>query len=220
MSYAGRLVAMSRGVVPLVAPHTAHEIVREVQVETAARPAMRTSPVTTAAHREPTRSSSSVAATTEVTPARERTEHTIVERVREVAAPSQPASPPPSVTRAGEPVTEVERIVLPATPAPWLAEDSSAPDPLVASADTDALRELMRSVRQWTASPPTMIETSPPPAQAPVAPAPLSPEPVQVSIGNVVVTVEDSPAASPRGRSPSPARSLGDRLARNHIRGT
>lgn len=224
MSYAHRLVAMSRGAVPLVAPRTGdgQSTLHEEQVETEA-PAVSSSPATATAPRSPTPPSASAAADEEAAPVRERIEHTITERIREIVTLARPASPSPSVPRVAEPVTEVERIVLPAAPAPWLAEDPAAADPLMASADTLALRELMRSVRQWTASPPTIVETAAPPTPAPaaaqVASFPAPAEPIQVSIGNVVISVEDAPAASARGRYPSPPRTLGDRLARHHIRG-
>jgi hypothetical protein len=79
----------------------------------------------------------------------------------------------------------------------------------------------MQRVRQWTTSAPTVIEAAKPstPVEAPTPSAP-APEPTHVSIGNVVITVEDAPAARPRGeRTPSPARTTTDRMARNHIRG-
>jgi hypothetical protein len=116
-----------------------------------------------------------------------------------------------------------ERVALPPA-ARWLEEDRSAADPLVGSAETDALRDLMQQVRRWTSSAPTVIEPSAPsdqaapsPAVTPVAPAP---EPSHVSIGNVTITVEDAPAPTPRGgRVSSPARTTSDRMARHHIRG-
>lgn len=222
MSYAGRLVAMSRGEVPRVAPMSGAESepVREEHVEAVSSPPPATA---TAAARELPDRHTPVASI--ATPERERASeiHTHVDRTREiVTAPANPQTPPPIELHVHEVSPVAERVVLPAPP-PWLAEDPTASDPLVATAETDELRELMRSVRQWTASAPTIIETQAPPAQAQARPAieaPPAAEPVQVSIGNIVVTVEDAPASTQRGPSPSPARSIGDRLARNYIRGT
>ncbi|MEO8845427.1 MAG: hypothetical protein ABI591_34045 [Kofleriaceae bacterium] len=131
--------------------------------------------------------------------------HTIVEM-----APPPPRALPDAAPR---PVT-----IPPTTQ--WLEEDRSTPDPLVATAETDALRDLMRSVRQWTSSAPTIIESPKPAAPVATDPVQSAPEPTHVSIGNVVITVEDAPVAHARGgRAAPPARTTTDRLARNHIRG-
>jgi hypothetical protein len=217
MSYARTIVAMSRGALAPGGVEAAYEdhIEEEVPVVSAAP-----TPQATAAtaiviptsrpepHRdEPARAS----APSQVIEHRE----TVYERVREVPRPVMAESPAPLVvTHAVEP----ERIVT-VTPPAWLPEDPTARDPLVASADTDALRDLLRSVRQWTSSEPTIVapETvTERDVQATVAAA----EPIQVSIGNVVITVEDAPAPVSRGAArEAPTRASGDRLARNHIRG-
>lgn len=116
-----------------------------------------------------------------------------------------------------------ERVAIPAA-AQWLEEDRSAADPLVATAENDALRELMQRVRHWTSSAPTVIEpaaaNTPAATASPVMPVAPAPEPSHVSIGNVTITVEDAPVARARGeRAPSAARSASDRMARHHIRG-
>jgi hypothetical protein len=138
--------------------------------------------------------------------------HTIVEVAPPPPRESVIAVPPPSIS---EPVALSPQ-------AKWLAEDATAPDPLVASTDDHALRELMRSVRQWTSSAPTVIEqhhhessTTPTPS----APAVVAPAPTQVSIGNVTITVEDAPAAPGRRTAAAPHGAASDRMARNHIRG-
>lgn len=227
MSYATRLAAMSREGAPKQSPRVIGgepEAPREEHVETSLRAPLppaapprslgsRPAPVIAPSPRDDAAVRAGAAHVT-----RETTEHTVIEHH------ATHASPPPHATRA-EPT--YERAALPAA-SQWLEEDRSAPDPLVAIAETDALRELMQRVRQWTSSAPTVIETADPTAPvdtrkpaaaAPIAPAP-PPEPSHVSIGNVVITVEDAPAATPRGtRSPAPARSTTDRMARNYIRG-
>ncbi len=218
MSYAKSIVAMSRGALAPVGPEPAYEehVEAEAPVVSSARAphAIAATPTVLSTSRpEPPRDEPALtSAPSQVI------EHgeTIVERVRDVPRPVIAESPTPIVATH---TIERERIVMPA-PQAWLAEDPSARDPLVASADTDALRDLLRSVRQWTSSEPTIVapetiaERDP---QASVAAA----EPVEVSIGNVVITVEDAPAPTSRGATrAAPTRASGDRLARNHIRGT
>jgi hypothetical protein len=236
MSYAARLAAMSRGHVPPAPPRALGgdaEPPREEIVETevqpprtaasfapiAARPAPRAEappPVAAAPHpRGPAATAVSpepdapalAAPTTRETIER----HTIVE-----AAPPAPrrAPLPPLPAPASPPVA------LPPQ-AQWLAEDTAAADPLVAGSDGDALRELMRSVRQWTSSAPTVIEQHhhEETTQAAAAPQPVAvTAETQVSIGNITITVDDAPVAASRP-SATPPRAASDRMARNHIRG-
>ncbi len=227
MSYAARLAAMSRGTVPHVAPRT--EAVHEAQIERDVLPmtsAARAPEIAATQHAPQRPAPAGAAADLAVPGAREQIERELVEH----AVLPRPGSPSPSSTAtedgtedASQHVTEIERIVLPSAAAPWLAETAGAPDPLVASADTDALRDVMRSVRQWTGSPPTIIDTAAPVdsmhTREQVATG-VAAQPIQVSIGNVVVTVEDAPHTTTGGRAATPARSHGDRFARNHIRGS
>lgn len=231
-SYAARLVAMSRGAVPAAsaAPVGGPEPAREEHVETDLPQAIASTTATTSdalPNHRPVATTATEGDIREIQsePPSVTTEHrTTVERMREVSVPAPPAptahSPVDESVRV--PPIAVERIVMPAS-AQWLAENPRAPDPLVASAETETLRELMRSVRQWTSSSPSIVEPRTPEPEVVAArpePATAAAEPVQVSIGNVVITVEDAPAAASRGRARSPAQSSGDRLARNHIRGT
>jgi len=230
MSYAARLVAMSRSRTPgAAAQGRSGEAPREEYVETEVRaPVATATPAATPlarAPRLPIESPATAAPSTHTiertheTTTRERThEHSAIEHRTVVEVPAPPLMRPVSTPVATHGVHEIERVV--AAPPQWLAEDPRTPDPLVASADSDTLRELLRSVRQWTSSAPTIIESeakSEPVHATPVAVA--APEPAQVSIGNVVITVEDAPAPSRGERRPSPARSSTDRMARNYIRG-
>lgn len=127
------------------------------------------------------------------------------------APPAPPVQPPQALLRPS---------ALPPQ-ARWLADDVAADDPLVATADTDALRELMRSVRQWTSSAPTVIEQ--PDETGPAEPAAVAESespPTSVSIGNVTITVEDAPPAAPtRAARSTSTTSASDRLTRGYIRG-
>ncbi len=237
MSYAARLAAMSRANVPAAPPRVVggdaeprHEEIVETEAPAPSVAAPATASVTPrqaaraeAVPAKPSAQQPRVAAPDappvahEPAPAiapitRETIEHhTIVE-----PAPPQPrrfAAPAQSPLRSAPPVT------LPAQ-AQWLADDTAAADPLVASADGDALRELMRSVRQWTSSAPTVIEQHHHEAEA--APAEIlpvvAPPQTQVSIGNITITVDDAPPAATRTTTAAP-RTASDRMARNHIRG-
>lgn len=216
MSYASRLLAMSRGRVPAITPRVdgdetpAEEIV-EVPVVAQPRQAHRAE---TPAPRPPSGAAAPVVhelGTDRVEragvepPRTERTIERTVER-HVVAAPAKPqtiaVASPPAISFPPQ--------------AQGLVEDSHGPDPLVETAESDALRDLMRTVRQWTSSPPTVIEShielASPPTPATVAAQPMN----QISIGNVTITVDDVP---PRPeRAGSPARSTGDRMARHLIR--
>ncbi len=218
MSYARTIVAMSRGALAPVAAEPVYEEHVEaespvVSVARAPHPTAATPTVIPTSRREPGRDEHAL---TRVPSQVIEHRDTIVERVIEVPGPVIAASPTPIVATH---TIERERVVMPA-PQAWLAEDPSAPDPLVASADTDALRDLLRSVRQWTSSEPTIVAPEPATEHDPQASVAAA-DPIQVSIGNVVITVEDAPAPASRGATrAAPTRASGDRLARNHIRGT
>jgi len=235
MSYARKLVSMSRDRVGTPARVIGDDAAppREEIVETAVQAPPPAPPVAHAARAAPT---ANEPVRSVVVPAR-------VERDAPVASPRARSQQPAAIHHhetvehhtiiaAAEPPRTVPRPAPPAPPAPpvapasvalppraqWLTEDASVPDPLVESADTDALRELMRSVRQWTSSPPTVIEQQVNASAAVATPeAPSLPAPHQVSIGNVTITVEDAPPARTQ-RGAAPTRNAGDRIARNHIR--
>jgi hypothetical protein len=219
MSYASRLVAMSSGHAPKGSPRVLGgetEAPREDHVETelrapAAAPAARPVVAGTRAT-APSRELQHQPDEPPPQPATHETieRHTVEHRTIVETAPKAPRALPDAAPRP---------VAIPPTTR-WLEEDPSTSDPLVATAETDALRDLMRSVRQWTSSAPTIIESPKPVPSMTAAPVASAPEPTHVSIGNVVITVEDAPAAHPRGtRAPSPARTTTDRMARNHIRG-
>jgi hypothetical protein len=203
------------------------EAPREEHVETEVRaPVAATRPAATPiarASRLPAESPATVAPSTHTiertqeTTTRERThERSAIEHRTVVEVPPPAVMQPVTMPIATREVLEIERLV---TSPQWLTEDPRTPDPLVASADSDTLRELLRSVRQWTSSAPTVIESEPKPEPVHATPVVPAPAPTQVSIGNVVITVEDAPAPARGGRPPSPARSSTDRMARNYIRG-
>jgi hypothetical protein len=239
MSYASRLAAMSRGHVPPAPPRALGgdaEPPREEVVETEARVPRSAQPVGAVTPRTGARTD--VPPVT--SPGPELREHAV--SVESSVGTREPASAATTVTRERtiEHHTIVEaappaprRVTMPAQPAAvtppqplppqarWLAEDTTAADPLVATTEDDAVRELMQTVRQWTASAPTVIESGPrevaaepAPSVAPVVVAPQT----QVSIGNVTITVDDAPAEPARATAASP-RTTSDRMARNHIRG-
>ncbi|MFT3692970.1 MAG: hypothetical protein QM831_07505 [Kofleriaceae bacterium] len=220
MSYAQRLAAMSRGPAPraVAAPAvtTDAEAPREevVEVEAARPPATAPSPAPVAKPR-PT--------PTEAAPPADRVMAAEPAPARSSSIVKRQAPAAEQIVREIEHHTIVERerepIAMPAQ-AKWLSEDRAAPDPLVEIAgENQDLQALLRSVRAWTSSPPTPIEAPEPTVTE--TPAVASPQPAQVSIGNVVITVEDAPAPSPaRGRAAAPARTTqSDRLGRSHIRG-
>ncbi|MGN6105676.1 MAG: hypothetical protein ACTHU0_11270 [Kofleriaceae bacterium] len=120
-----------------------------------------------------------------------------------------------------------------AAPSDWLAEHPDGADPLETLDADDDLRSLLRSVRAWTSSPVAGAEGPRAPALELAEPAvaiapsheaiatamrePRRDDPMQVSIGNVLITVEDAPPSSGAGR-PAPAPAVGDRLARHYLR--
>jgi hypothetical protein len=225
MSYAARLVAMSSGHAPKASAHVVGgtaEAPQEQHVETALRaPAVAATAATIPTPARPP-VMSAVARTQDVArsdepqrePARPAVHETIERHTLDHRSIAETAPPPRAL-----PDPSPRPAKLP-PPAQWLDEDPATSDPLVATAETDALRDLMRSVRQWTSSPPTIIETPTPAVPVTAAPGPSAAEPSHVTIGNVVITVEDAPAAHPSGAGArSPARSTSDRMSRNHIRG-
>ncbi len=218
MSYASRLLAMSRDRVPAITPRVAgDEMPAEeiVEVPVVAPPSQPRRAETPAPRPQ---SGAAAAVVREVGAARaesagvepSRAERTIERTVERhvVAAQAKPqtieiAASPPSISFPPQ--------------AQWLVEDSRGPDPLVETADNDALRDLMRTVRQWTSSPPTVIEShaesASPPEPATVA---AQPPANQISIGNVTITVDDVPPHPERAGSP--VRSTANRMARHLIR--
>jgi hypothetical protein len=233
MSYASRLAAISTGHVPAAPPRPTSEDAEPARME-AESSVHRSSPAPTAVAAAPQPGPAVVAA-----PAAPASHVAAPSVTREAAEPVR--RDPAVVTRetierhaiveaAPPPVPPRRTAVMSPPPVPppsdalpaqaiWLAEDASAADPLVATADNDALRELMRSVRQWTSSAPTVIEPHHHESSAGTAPDPaVAPPQAQVSIGNVTITVEDAPAA-PSQRAAREPRTASDRMARHHIRG-
>ena len=219
MSYASRLVQMSRPVAAVAAPVTPP--IAEVHDEVEAPPQAQSAPV-------PSQSRTAPAMRTH-----ERIVQTIDRRVERETVEDAPAPQPNVVVvDAAEAPREPVR-----APAPWHAEDPAG-DPLEKVEAPDDIRSLLRAVRAWTAAPPTPIE---PDRSAPIeltnvtiaepAPAVIAKreevsretsrdDSLQVSIGNVMITVEDAPA--PRGASrPQPPRigETASRLARHYLRG-
>ncbi len=237
MSYASRLVAMSSRTLaarPLgLAPH-----VEEERVDPP--PALPTLPTPGVLARAPAPpAEQTILAPTPVVAPR-----TSAPTVEHRLAPA-PVVVPPTEPREASPRAPVpfvaERETVRATPAPpapipdWLAERPDRVDPLEhldASAD---LARLLRAAREWTSSAPAPIASSPalaisePAPQAPVPLAAASPpahapqaqaDSLEVSIGNIMITVEDAAAPPRRGRAERPAPStVSSRLARHYIRG-
>ncbi|MGE0397134.1 MAG: hypothetical protein AB7T06_10475 [Kofleriaceae bacterium] len=222
MSYASRLVQMSRPVAPARAPMAAPlaEVHEEVEAVADASPA------------EPGKTDAPVAA-------RQRDRVETIERhvERERVVEERGAAVMTIVEAAEAPPPERARKV----PAPWHAEDPAG-DPLERVEAGDELRSLLRAVRAWTSEPAKPASEQ---AAAPIeitnvttnvtnmeqraveSPARVEPQVVerheeatQVSIGNVMITVEDAPA--PRGAPRAQAPRLGEtasRLARHYLRG-
>lgn len=238
MSYASRLVAMTR---PAALPRgNLREIVETKQVNAEPRlpaPEPRERAGGEPRATTPVRAASPMQASTE----------SLVRRNDMAARPSQAGHDGAAVRQAAstpaeeQPVPSSHRFV----PAPdWLADEPNIPDPLESIAANDDIRELLRSVRQWTRTAPVpapsphegpeqLVVDVPSPAPAGAMspmhdvaaieraqPAERRDDPVQVSIGNVTITVEDAPSA-PASRQ-SPARTAADpssRLARHYLRG-
>jgi hypothetical protein len=157
--------------------------------------------------------------------AQARGEVPVAARTADNVPPQVPVRTQPAVPGLLAPPAAERSDTAPALPG-WLADEPAAPDPLESLAQSDDARELMRTIRRWTSAP------DPTPLAAPVAPAtPAAPavalpetptsEPVQLSIGNVVITVEDTAPAS-RHTTPiaPPGPATGNsRLARHYFRG-
>ena len=239
MSYASRLAAMSRGQLAAAPPRVIArdaESPREEIVETDVRAPQATPPPPANTPRAP-RPSEPLAATAPARPP--GTQAPLPVTAVEESGPALAAPPviretidrhtiveiapaPPRQTVVAVSPPSISEPVALSPHAKWLAEDATAPDPLVASTEDHALRELMRSVRQWTASAPTVIEQHHHESAAtatPSSPPAVVPAPTQVSIGNVTITVEDAPAAPGRRAAAQPHGAASDRMARNHIRG-
>lgn len=219
MSYASRLLAMTRGRVPAIGPRVVGDAdgVTEESVETSAS----APPPKTARADDVAAPSARRAATAPVAPAmeRDRAERVVEHSPRIERTVERTVERHTVTTAAATPIAAPEpppTIVFPAQ-TEWLVDDSRGPDPLVETADSDALRDLMRTVRQWTSSPPTVIdshtESAPPPGPTDVV---VQPPANQISIGNVTITVDDLPSRPERAGSP--ARSTADRMARHLVR--
>lgn len=239
MNYARRLLAMStRAAAPSrpVALPIEEQVVDEAPVPTTAAPALRTEPVAPAEVGQALVPSAPPPMQPRVMPEVPAREARVVAPplAREVARVEQPApprapeplpvppDPAPAPIAAREPIAPLPSPVsaAPALPA-WLTDEPDAPDPLDALAQSDEARDLMRAIRRWTSAPvPAAIASPPLPVEAPPVPEAPATDPVQLSIGNVVITVEDTPAAPRRAAAtPSVAHTGGSRLARHYFRG-
>ncbi|MEJ7603334.1 MAG: hypothetical protein WKG01_35935 [Kofleriaceae bacterium] len=221
MSYASRLLAMSRDRVLAIEPRVVGgepDPPQEQIVETAvaAPPQGQDSRAETPGSRTRTTPAPVVpqvaADTAEVNfderlPRTERTIERTVDRQTVVVAAAPGVTPAPLPPARSLPPQ-----------AQWLLDDVRGSDPLVAGAETDVLRDLMRTVRQWTSTAPTVIEAEVEASPAPQGPASVvAPPPSnQISIGNVTNTVAAAPARA--ARAGAPARATSDRMARHLIR--
>jgi hypothetical protein len=232
MSYAGRLVQMSGNASPSVRP-VVHEEAEQTPVEpqpveptrapttgVAAKDTPRREPARVQ-HADPREPAPTVIERIVTEPARERTH--VVEKL---VAASAPAPAPLATVERETTHREVVR--------EWLTERGDGADPLESFNADNEMRDLLRAVRSWTSNAPAVRESVaevvnaeipaaerlPSTGAAPVAqvitPTP-APEPMQVSIGNVVITIEDAPTPA-HSRRAAPSVDVESRLARHYWR--
>ncbi len=237
MSYASRLVAMSSGTLAARPIGITKHMEQEQVAPTTAPPTTRTPDVLASAPAPPT--AQAVLAPPPV----------VAPRPSAPAAEPRLASAPvvapfaePRETSPRAPVPFVaERAVVPAVAAAarlpeWLADRPDRIDPLEHLDAGAELAQLLRAAREWTTSAPAPIAPPPAPTIGDPAPHPAAPlaatasmatyapqvqsDPLEVSIGNVTITVEDAPAPPRRERAERRAPgSVSSRLARHYIRG-